>query len=241
MRLIDRVWRGAAVSAGALAMLACGSPQENAKPSAAVGVESTTGSGKPATETTAKPRVLFLGTSLTAGLGLDPDSAYPAVLQRLAARDGAALEVINAGLSGETSAGALRRADWLLTQPLSLIVIETGANDGLRGLLPDSTAANIEALIAKARAAQPTAAIVLMQMEAPTNLGPAYQQRFHAVFPTVAAKSRVRLLPFLLEGVAGHADLNQDDGIHPTAKGAQIVAANVYRALRTVIDSLERR
>lgn len=229
------------VSAGALAMLACGSPKENATPRAAVGVESTTDSGRPATQTTAKPRVLFLGTSLTAGLGLDPDSAYPAVVQRLAARDSAALDVINAGLSGETSAGALRRADWLLTQPLSLIVIETGANDGLRGLQPDSTAANIESLIAKARAAQPAAAIALMQMEAPTNLGPAYQKRFRAIFPTVAAKSRVRLLPFLLDGVAGRAELNQDDGIHPTAKGAQIVAANVYRGLKPVIDSLQRR
>lgn len=193
---------------------------------------------EPATHITARPRLLFLGTSLTAGLGLDPDSAYPAVVQRLAAAQGDTVEVVNAGLSGETSAGALRRADWLLTQPLAIVVIESGANDGLRGLDPDSTAANLTAIIAKVRAAQPRAAIVLAQMEAPTNLGPAYQRRFHALYGDVAKRTNVRLMPFLLQGVGGHPELNQDDGIHPTAKGARMVAANVYRALRPVVDSI---
>ncbi|MCX5761424.1 MAG: GDSL-type esterase/lipase family protein, partial [Gemmatimonadetes bacterium] len=117
---------------------------------------------------------MFLGTSLTAGLGVDPDSAYPSVVQRLARDAALDIDVINGGLSGETSAGALRRADWVLTQRVAVLVIETGANDGLRGLDPDTTAANITALIGKARARQPGAAIVLMQMEAPPNLGPAY-------------------------------------------------------------------
>lgn len=233
----------------ALAAMACGAPNSDSKPSAAVGaaaggsggaaVESTTVQG--ATQTTGVPRILFLGTSLTAGLGLDPDSAYPAVIARLAAKEGTKIDIINAGLSGETSAGALRRADWLLKQRLDVVCIETGANDGLRGVNPDSTAANIEALIAKARAAQPKAAIVLVQMEAPTNLGPEYQRKFHAVFPAVAKKAGVRLLPFLLDGVAGHPDLNQDDGIHPTAEGARRVAATVYRGLRPVVDSLRGR
>lgn len=225
----------------AVAAFACASPKKDGAPQATVGTESTTVARAPATHTTARPRLLFLGTSLTAGLGLDPDSAYPAVVQRLAAKDSFAVEVVNAGLSGETSAGALRRADWLLTQPLALVVIESGANDGLRGLDPDSTAANLVALIAKVRAAQPRAAIVLAQMEAPTNLGPAYQRRFHALYGTVAAKSGVRLMPFLLNGVGGHPDLNQDDGIHPTAKGARLVAANVYTSLRPVLDSLAKR
>jgi acyl-CoA thioesterase-1 len=183
---------------------------------------------------------LFLGTSLTAGLGVDPDSSYPAVLQRLADSAGFKIDVINGGLSGETSAGALRRADWLLSQSLAVLVIETGANDGLRGLDPDSTAANISALVARVRALRPGAAIVLCQMEAPRNLGPAYTRRFHAIFPQVAQREGIRLLPFLLDGVAGKPELNQDDGIHPTPEGARRVAANVFRALRPVLDSLGR-
>lgn len=224
-----------------LAAMACGSGKDGNKPRAADAVESTTTADTAATELTARPRILFLGTSLTAGLGLEPDSAYPAVIQRLATKDGFAVDVINAGLSGETSAGALRRADWLMSQPLAAVVIETGANDGLRGLDPDSTAANITALIAKVRAAQPRAAVVLAQMEAPTNLGPAFQRRFRAVFPAVASAAGVRLLPFLLDGVGGRPELNQDDGIHPTAAGARKVAANVYKSLRPVLDSLARK
>lgn len=224
-----------------LGALACGAAKDDNKPRAAAVVESTTTVDTAATETTARPRILFLGTSLTAGLGLEPDSAYPAVIHRLATKDGYAVDVINAGLSGETSAGALRRADWLMSQPLAVVVIETGANDGLRGLDPDSTAANITALIAKVRAAQPQAAVVLAQMEAPTNLGPAFQRRFRAVFPSVARATGVRLLPFLLDGVGGRPELNQDDGIHPTAAGARKVAANVYKSLRPVFDSLARK
>jgi acyl-CoA thioesterase I len=240
MRLVGRREWGV-IAPLAVAAFACASPKKDGTPQATVGTESTTVARAPATHTTARLRLLFLGTSLTAGLGLDPDSAYPAVVQRLVAKDRFAVQVVNAGLSGETSAGALRRADWLLTQPLAIVVIESGANDGLRGLDPDSTAANLEALIAKVRAAQPRAAIVLAQMEAPTNLGPSYQRRFHALYGNVAAKSGVRLMPFLLNGVGGHPDLNQDDGIHPTAKGARLVAANVYASLRPVLDSLAKK
>lgn len=220
--------------------LGCGKPAENSKGAAAVPMESTTARGAPATTTTARPRVLFLGTSLTAGLGVDPDSAYPAVLQRLARDAGLQVDVINGGLSGETSAGALRRADWLLSQRVAVLVIETGANDGLRGLDVDTTAANIVALIAKARAKQPGMTIVLVQMEAPRNLGQTYTRRFHALFGQVATRERVRLLPFLLDGVAGKPELNQDDGIHPTPEGARLVAANVFRALKPVLDSLAK-
>lgn len=204
-------------------------------------MESTTARGAAATDRTARPRVLFLGTSLTAGLGVDPDSAYPSVVQRLARDAALDIDVINGGLSGETSAGALRRADWVLTQRVAVLVIETGANDGLRGLDPDTTAANITALIGKARARQPGAAIVLMQMEAPPNLGPAYTRRFHALFAQVAKATGVRLLPFLLEGVGGKEELNQDDGIHPNPEGARRVGANVFRGLRAVLDSVAGR
>lgn len=241
--MIGERGRGAAATLAlglGLAVMACGSGRDVNRPRAVAAVESTTTADTAATETTLRRRILFLGTSLTAGLGLEPDSAYPAVIQRLATRDGYAVDIINAGLSGETSAGALRRADWLLSQPLAAVVIETGANDGLRGLDPDSTAANITALIAKVHAAQPHAAVLLARMEAPTNLGPAFQRRFRAVFPSVARATGVRLLPFLLDGVGGRPELNQDDGIHPTAEGARRVAANVYRGLRPVLDSMGR-
>jgi acyl-CoA thioesterase-1 len=183
------------------------------------------------------PRALFIGTSLTAGLGLaDPaHESWPAVIYHIADSTGYPLTVVNAGLSGETSAGALRRADWLLREPYDLIIIETGANDGLRGVDPASTAKNIRGIIAKARAASPGAEILLVQMEAPTNMGPRYTKEFHDLFPTVARSTGVTLLPFLLEGVGGVARLNQADGIHPTADGARIAARNVWPGIRMVL------
>jgi len=178
-----------------------------------------------------KKVVLFLGTSLTAGLGLDPDDAYPALLQRKADSAGLAVRVENAGLSGETSAGALRRVDWLLRGPVDVFVLETGANDGLRGLDVDSTRANIERIVAKVRAARPSARVLLVQMEAPPNLGTKYTGQFRAMFPEVARETGATLVPFLLEGVAGVSSLNQADGIHPNEEGSRRVAANVWRAL----------
>ena len=175
--------------------------------------------------------VLFLGTSLTAGLGLDPEDAYPALIQRRADSAGLRVRVENAGLSGETSAGALRRVDWLLRGPVDVFVLETGANDGLRGLDVDSTRRNIERIVAKVRSTRPTARIFLVQMEAPPNLGTKYTDAFRAMFPTVARESGATLLPFLLEGVAGVASLNQPDGIHPNEQGARRVADNVWRGL----------
>ncbi|MBX9929572.1 MAG: arylesterase [Gemmatimonadaceae bacterium] len=182
--------------------------------------------------------MLILGTSLTAGLGVDPTEAYPAQLQRIADSSGVKLAVQAAGLSGETSAGALRRADWLFTQPFDVLVIESGANDGLRGLDPDSTAANIRAIVAKARAARPRAAVMLAQMEAPTNLGAGYTRRFHALFGAVATRDQLTLLPFFLDGIAGVDSLNQDDGIHPNPTGARRAAANMWKALRPTLDSI---
>jgi acyl-CoA thioesterase-1 len=143
--------------------------------------------------------------------------------------------IVNAGLSGETSAGALRRLDWLLREKPDVVVIETGANDGLRGLNPDSTAANIEQLIGRVRSVNPSARILLLQMEAPTNLGPAYTRAFHALFGRVAAAEKVPLAPFFLNGVAGVARLNQADGIHPTREGARIAAHNLWPSLERVL------
>jgi acyl-CoA thioesterase-1 len=179
--------------------------------------------------------VLFVGTSLTAGLGLDPDSSYPAVIQQLADSNGLAIQVVNAGLSGETSAGALRRVDWLLRDKPDVVVIETGANDGLRGLEPDTTAANIVGIVMKVRATNPQARILLAQMEAPPNLGQAYTRRFHDIFMTVAADQAVTLIPFFLDGVAGVPTLNQPDGIHPTEAGARIAARNMWLTLSPLL------
>lgn len=179
-----------------------------------------------------RKRVVVLGTSLTAGLGLDPDQAWPAVVQRKANDAGLDIEVVNAGLSGETSAGALRRVDWVLNEPAAAVVLEVGANDGLRGVDPDSTHANLVALIRRVKELRPGARVFLVQMEAPRNLGAAYTTAFHNAFVEAAKSEKVELLPFLLDGVAGVAALNQNDGIHPNEEGARIVGEQMWQALR---------
>ena len=183
----------------------------------------------------AAPTILFLGTSITAGLGLDPDSAYPALVQRKLDSVGLRYEVVNAGVSGESSAGALRRLDWILRQPPAVLVIETGANDGLRGQDPDSIRANIQMMIDRTRARAPRVRLVVVAMEAMPNLGPDYVRRFRAIYPAVARANQLPLIPFLLDGVAGVDSLNQHDGIHPTAAGARIVADNVWRVLEKLL------
>jgi len=175
--------------------------------------------------------VLFLGTSLTAGLGVGQDSAYPAVIQTLIDSAGLPFRVVNAGLSGETSAGGLRRLEWSLQEPVSVLVIELGANDGLRGLGVDAMRANLEAIIETTRERYPNADIVLAGMEAPPNMGPEYTNAFRDVFPELAKRDDTALVPFLLEGVAGDPALNQEDRIHPTATGHGILARNVWRVL----------
>ncbi len=150
------------------------------------------------------------------------------------------VEIVNGGLSGETSAGALRRIDWLLNDSAAVVVIETGANDGLRGLDPDSTAANILAIVRKVKEKSPRAKVMIAQMEAPPNFGPAYTAKFSEIFPRAAKETGATLVPFLLDSVAGVGTLNQPDGIHPTAAGAKIVARNVWRTLGPEILRLDR-
>jgi acyl-CoA thioesterase I len=181
------------------------------------------------------PTIVFLGTSLTAGLGLDPDSAYPALLQRKLDSAGLGYTVVNAGVSGASSAGALRRIDWILRQPPAILVIETGANDALRGQAPDSIRANIQAIIDRTRARAPETRVILAGMEAPPNLGRQYVDRFRAIFPAVARANRVDLIPFLLDGVGGIDSLNQQDGIHPNEAGTRRVADNVWRVLAPLL------
>jgi len=185
-----------------------------------------------------RARVVLLGTSLTAGLGLDLAEAYPALLQQRADSAGYRVEVVNAGLSGETSAGALRRARWVLEQPAALVVLEVGANDGLRGVDPDSTYANLVALVGAVRAAQPGARVALVQMEAPTNLGARYTAGFRGAYARAAKATGVPLWPFLLDGVAGDPRFNQADGIHPNEAGSVRVAGTVWRSLEPALADL---
>jgi acyl-CoA thioesterase I len=182
-----------------------------------------------------RPAIMFLGTSLTAGLGLDPEQAYPALIQRKIDSAGLGYRVINAGVSGETSAAARRRVDWLFREPVSVLVVETGANDGLRGLPPDSLRSNIQAIIDRAGKLDPPPAVVIVGMRVPPNYGRDYSRRFEAVYQELARSNDAILVPFLLEGVGGVASLNQSDGIHPTAEGQERMAETVWRVLEPIL------
>lgn len=195
----------------------------------------------PPVSVTERPSVVFLGTSLTAGLGLEPEQAYPALIQQKIDSAGLDYRVINAGVSGETSAGARRRIDWLLREPAAVLVLETGANDGLRGLSPDSLRANIQAVFDRAKATSPAPKLLLVGMRVPPNYGRAYSERFQAVYPELARENGADLVPFLLDGVAGIPGLNQADGIHPTAEGQRVMAETVWRALEPLLRGAVRR
>jgi acyl-CoA thioesterase I len=186
------------------------------------------------------PAVVFMGTSLTAGLGLDPDQAYPALIQRKIDSAGLGYRVVNAGVSGETSAGARQRIDWVLREPVAVLVLETGANDGLRGLPPDSLRANIQAILQRVRSVRPPPQVVLLGMRVPPNYGRTYSQQFEAVYPELARSTGAVLVPFLLEGVGGVARLNQPDGVHPTAEGQRKMAETVWRVLERVLEEDRR-
>jgi acyl-CoA thioesterase-1 len=181
------------------------------------------------------PVVLFFGTSLTAGLGLEPDEAYPALIQRKVDSAGLAFRVVNGGVSGETSAAGLRRIEWLLQQPVAVLVLELGANDALRGQDVAAARTNLQAIIDRTRARYPDVRVVVAGMEAPPNLGGRYTREFRDLFVDLARDNGAALIPFLLEGVGGVPELNQSDGIHPTAAGARVVADNVWRVLEPVL------
>ena len=191
----------------------------------------------PAASPESRPVVLFLGTSLTAGYGLPtPDLAFPAIIQAKLDSAGYRLRVVNAGVSGESSAGALARIDWLMDQErVAVLVVETGANDGLRGQDPDSVKARIQAIFDRARQEDPPPKLVLAGMEALPNLGRDYVRRFREIYPELARANDAAFVPFLLTHVAGVDSLNQGDGIHPTAAGQRVVAENVWRVLEGVL------
>jgi acyl-CoA thioesterase-1 len=180
--------------------------------------------------------ILFLGDSLSAGFGLDVAEAFPSLIQKKIAQEKLPFKVINAGLSGETTAGGLRRIDWLLKQKVDVLVIELGGNDGLRGIAPSETKKNLQGIIDKAREKNPDMVIVLAGMQAPPNMGADYTKTFRAIFPELAKKNTIALIPFLLEGVAGNPRLNLPDGIHPTAEGHQLVAETVWNTLNPILS-----
>ena len=180
--------------------------------------------------------ILFFGDSLTAGYGLDdPAEAFPGVIQNKIDSAKLHYNVVNAGLSGETSAGGKGRIGWLLKQKVDVFVLELGANDGLRGIPVSETRQNLQAIIDSVKAKYPKAKMVMLGMQVPPNMGAAYANSFKATFPELAAKNNMALVPFLLKGVGGIPSLNQKDGIHPTAEGAKIVGQNVWQVLQGIL------
>jgi acyl-CoA thioesterase I len=184
--------------------------------------------------------ILFLGDSITAGYGLESSQSYPALIQEKINARGWRFKVVNAGQSGDTSAGALDRLDWLLKNRISVLVLELGANDGLRGLPVESTRKNLQSIIDRIKAKYPEAKIIIAGMKVPPNMGRDYAGKFEAVFAGLAKKNKAPLIPFVLEGVGGMPALNLPDGIHPTAKGQQIVAATVWKTLEPVLRSMAK-
>ncbi len=187
----------------------------------------------------AGPRsIVFFGDSLTAGYGLEDPAAeaFPAVIQAKIDEARLPWRVVNAGLSGETSAGGLRRVDWILRQPVDVFVLELGGNDGLRGIPPESTAANLQAIIDRVRAKYPSARIVLAGIAAPPNMGADFTRAFAAIFPALAERNHLPLIPFLLDRVAARPEFNQPDGMHPNVRGHALVAETVWAVLQPLLS-----
>lgn len=191
-----------------------------------------------AEEPASGPAVLFLGTSLTAGYGIDPADAYPALLQHKIEERGWPFRVVNAGVSGHTSTDGLEQLEWLLRQDVAVLVLELGANDGLRGISPELMERNLRAIVERTRERHPGAAVVLAGMQVPPNMGRDYSERFRGVFERLAQDNALPLVPFLLEGVGGEPELNLEDGVHPNMKGHQRVAENVWAVLEPVLAGL---
>ena len=180
-------------------------------------------------------RVVILGDSLTAGFGIDPEDAYPALLQKKVEEAKLPFTIVNAGLSGDTTAGGLRRIDWILKQPVDVLVIELGGNDGLRGIPITETRTNLQGIIDRAKRKYPHAQVIMAGMKMPANMGD-YAVEFEKTFPQIATKNNALLIPFLLKKVGGRPELNQPDRIHPTAEGHRIVAENIWRKLGPMLE-----
>jgi len=224
--------RAAALLLATISIVACGGRDE-AHDNKSAGTDNARATS---TEARAKPlpRIVILGDSLTAGLGLPVDQAYPSLLQQRLKSEGLDYEVVNAGVSGDTSAGGLSRLDWALQGDVRILVVALGGNDGLRGLPPEALKRNLSEIIERAQARH--VQVILAGMEAPPNYGRDYTVSFHRVYPALAEQYRIPFVPFLLWNVAGIDQLNQPDGIHPTAAGARVVADNVWRVLKPLAE-----
>ena len=179
--------------------------------------------------------IIFFGNSLTAGYGLEPSQAFPALIQRKIDSLNLPYKVVNAGVSGETTSGGNERIDWILRQPIDVFVLELGANDGLRGIPVAETKSNLQSIIDKVKALNPEAKLILAGMQLPPNMGQQYTSEFRAIYPDLAKKNNMTLIPFLLEGVGGEANFNQEDGIHPTEEGQKIITENVWREIKAIL------
>ena len=186
-------------------------------------------------------RIVVLGDSITAGYGLDPAQAYPALLQQKIDAAGLPFVIVNAGVSGDTTSGGLRRIEWALGPGADVLIIALGGNDGLRGISPKQTAENLAGIIKRARTKVPALAVIVAGMQMPGNMGREFVEQFSAVFPAVAKENDAVLLPFLIEGVGGIAEFNQADLIHPNAEGQKRVAENVWTVLQKVVKSREAK
>lgn len=211
-------------------LLACGGQQAK-KEGAEKKTQQEKGQEQP------RKSIVFFGNSLTAGYGVEPGQAFPALAQKRIDSLGLGYTVVNAGLSGETTASGVNRVDWVISQqPVDIFVLELGGNDGLRGIEVGETQKNLELIIEKVRAKYPKATVVLAGMMVPPNMGPTYSKAFKAIFPRVAEKAKVMLIPFILENVGGEKELNQEDGIHPTPEGHKLVLENVWPVLKGAIE-----
>ncbi|WP_318312774.1 arylesterase [Flagellimonas crocea] len=214
----------------ALLLVGCGEKNNQKKSDEPTTEEVTTGESKDSNK-----KILFFGDSLTAGYGLEVNQAFPAIIQQKIDSLGLDYSVINAGLSGETTASGKNRLEWVLEDGIDVIIIELGANDGLRGVPLSETRSNLQSMVDTVQDKLPEAKIILAGMKIPPNMGPEYTSEFEHIFPELARSEDVLLIPFLLENVAGIPELNQNDGIHPTVKGQKLVAQNVWEVLKPVL------
>ncbi|MGA9270932.1 MAG: arylesterase [Lutimonas sp.] len=220
----------------AFSMFACQPKEKASAEDSSNEVQTSNGSEQVLKEESKTRNIVFFGNSLTAGYGLDPREAFPALIQDKLDSLGLKYSVINAGLSGETTSGGDARVDWVLNQKPDIFVLELGANDGLRGIPLEETRANLQSIIDKVRKKNAEVEIVLAGMQIPPNMGPEYTSEFRTIFPDLAESNDIALIPFLLDGVAGNPDLNQRDGIHPTVEGQIIVASNVWSVLQPLLQ-----
>jgi acyl-CoA thioesterase-1 len=221
--------------AGVLAACNSHEPATSSPPTASAAPAAERPSEQQSKAVTSRPRIVILGDSLTAGLGLSPDEAYPSLLQERLDKEGLKYEVINAGVSGDTSAGGLARLDWAIEGDVRVLIVALGGNDGLRGLPAEELKGNLSKIIEQAQKRH--IHVILAGMEAPPNFGQSYIVSFHQVYPELARQYKVSLVPFLLQNVAGIDGLNQRDGIHPTAEGARLVADNIWPVLRPMLTT----